>query len=690
MFSVWTGYSLGVRQSKACSGFVGNINRAMVSHPCAIFPTIRPDPKSVRLGHCHRNCKGAPLLKQDLSIWLVKVSRLPIIVGFGGINPAGRVSCHHAYRRLVVDALGEADRRLTYRSLATLMNLGGDPNRPETRKYINDHTLIRRIELFDPAAVRWNRALSLQGADAPLEFVVAKRQLPEQLPDGWVVREQDADSVRVRVTAKLSTLLPDQRVSKVSSAGQAPTGFDPAALYPARSHPRGLQFTLFAASDALRSSGLSLELLKNRVAPDEFAAYSTSALSQMDPEGYGGVFQNSLVGKRVNSKSAALGLPEMPGDFINAYVLGSVGGTGGVLGACATFLYSVKQGIDDIRSGARRVVVAGNAEAPIQPAVIDAYRTMGALSEDEAIRQLDGTDTADLRRTSRPFSSNAGFTAGEAANYVLMMDDELAMELGAEVLGTVPAVYINADGYKKSIPGPGVGNYLTVAKAMAMARAILGDKGLREGTHIQAHGTGTPQNRVTESHILNEMAKLHGIENWLVSAVKAYVGHSMAAAAGDQLAAAMGAWEHGWIPGITSIDHIAEDVHDSNLHLPMQHVEIDPAAMPGALINSKGFGGNNATGLFLSPAFSRAMLKRRWGKAAFAAYLRRNESVREARAAYDAAMLKATQPPIYRFGEGVLEGEDLSISRDSIELPGFGLPVSLKVTNPYADMLDSD
>lgn len=616
------------------------------------------------------------------------MSRLPVIVGFGGINPAGRVSCNHAYRRLVVDVLSEADRARTYRSLATLMNLQQDSDEPETRRYIDDHTLIRRIELFDPETIRWNREVSLGAADSPLEFVIDKRQLPHTLPDGWGVREQEGQTVKVTVEGALKTLLPDQRKSKVSSAGQVPTGFDPAALYPARSHPRGLQLTVFGASDTLRSSGLPLELLKSKVAPDQFAVYSTSALSQMDPEGYGGMLQNTMLGKRVTSKCGALALPEMPGDFINAYVLGSVGGTGGVIGACATFLYSVKQGVEDIRSGAKRVVVAGNAEAPILPEVIEAYRTMGALAEDEAIMALDGSEVPDYRRACRPFSSNFGFTCGEAAIYVLMMDEELAMELGAEILSAVPAVYVNADGYKKSIPGPGVGNYLTLGKTMAMARSILGEEVLRHGTHMQAHGTGTPQNRVTESHILNELAKSHGIEKWLVSAVKAYVGHTMAVAGGDSLASIMGAWEHGWVPGITTIDHIADDVYDSNLHLPMQHVEINPAEMPGALINSKGFGGNNATGLFLSPEFSRRMLAKRWGRARFAEYQKRNEAVLEARTAYDEAMLEQTMPSIYQFGEGVLEGEDLTITKHSIELPGFELPVNLDSENPFTDMLE--
>lgn len=615
------------------------------------------------------------------------MTRLPVIVGFGGINSAGRISNNHAYRRLVIDALGAEQQSTTYRSLATLMNLQEDPDTPATRDYINDHTLIRKIELFNPAEVPWNRSANLRAGAAPIEFVLDKRQLPDNLPDGWQLTDVNDREVRVTVVEGFKTFIPDTRVSRVSSAGQAPTGFDPGAIYASRSHPRGLQLTLFGASDTLRSSGLTLELLKDKVAPDQFAVYSGSAISQLDPEGYGGMLQNPLIGKRPTSKNGALGLPEMPGDFINAYVLGSVGGTAGVIGACATFLYNVKQGIEDIRSGAKRVVMVGNAEAPILPDLIEAYRTMGALAEDESLMTLDGSDTPDHRRACRPFSNNSGFTVAEASVYTLIMDDELALELGAEVLGSVADVFVNADGYKKSIPGPGVGNYLTVAKAMAVARSILGEAGLRQGTYVQAHGTGTPQNRVTESHILNELAKTFHIDDWLVSAVKAYVGHSMAPAGGDQLVSVMGAWHDGWVPGITTIDHIAEDVYDSNLTLPMNHVEIDPAAMPGALINSKGFGGNNATGLFLSPQHTEQMLTKRWGKRAMTAHKKRNEAVQEARAQYDQSMLQETLSPIYRFGEGVLFGEDLTLSESAISLPGFTMPVSLDLENPYSDMV---
>jgi len=87
------------------------------------------------------------------------------------------------------------------------------------------------------------------------------------------------------------------------------------------------------------------------------------------------------------------------------------------MGACATFLYNLRQGIGDIQSGAARVVIVGGAEAPIEPEVIEGFKAMGALAEDQQIAELDGTETADNRRASRPFAENAGFTISEASQF---------------------------------------------------------------------------------------------------------------------------------------------------------------------------------------------------------------------------------------------------------------------------------
>jgi len=615
--------------------------------------------------------------------------RLPVITGFGGINPAGRLSFHHGYKRLVIDAMSPAEQDSTFKSLAHLMGVDS-PGDPVSRRYIRDNTLIRRIDVFDPAKVFVQSAARLRPAvdGGSLTFVLKKRQLPRVIPDSWQLDSLDDSTVRVSVSGEMDALFPDFRVSRVSSAGQLPKGFNPGELYQSRNHPRGLQLAVYGASDALRSTGISIERLKEVVPPDQIAVYSSSAMGQLDSEGYGALFQNPMCGKRPSSKNVPLGLCEMPGDFVNAYVFGSAGGTGGMIGACATYLYNVRHGVEEIKSGRKRLVIVGNAEAPVVPEVIEGYRTMGALAEDEQLMALDNSAVPDYRRACRPFSSNTGFTVAESAVYTVIMDDELALQLGARILGSVGGVYVNADGYKKSIPGPGIGNFITMGKAMGMARAILGEKSLRERTQMHAHGTGTQQNRVTESHVLNEMARTFGIKRWPVSAIKAYVGHSMAPAGGDQLAAALGTWEYGWLPGISTVDHIAEDVHDSNLHFPLEHLQIDPQQLEGAFINSKGFGGNNATGFFVSPGKTEKMLTQRWGEKHMHAWRKRNEAVETTAADYNERADGGDFPPIYQLGESVVESDDLTIDASEIRIPGFGLSVDLNLANPYEDMTD--
>lgn len=615
------------------------------------------------------------------------MSRLPVIVGFGGVNPAGRSSAHHGYRRLVLDKLNPTLKGETLQSLSALMNQDA-----VDEDHILRHTLVRRLEtnLFDPNAIRVNRSARLSGADEQLlTFKIRKNQLPTVVPDSWQVTELSGNEVQVQTTDSIEILFPDQRDSRVNSGGQLPSGFEPDALYQSRNHPRGLQLTVYGASDALNSLGIDWDVVRQKVPADQISVYASSAMGQLDFNGAGGMLQSALLGKRVSSKNCPLSLAEMTADFVNAYILGSVGATGANIGACATFLYNLRQGIQDIRSGKFRAVLVGASEAPITPEVIEGYRTMGALAEDAALNKIDGLadDAAtDNTRACRPFAENCGFTLAEASQFVILFDDELALELGAHIYGSVADVFINADGFKKSIPGPGIGNYVTMGKSMGIVRSILGDDALKQRSYVQAHGTGTPQNRVTESHIFNELAKTFGIEHWPIAAIKAYLGHSLATASGDQIVSSLGAWAHGIIPGIATIDRIADDVHKSHLDFLLQHREFEPNAMDAVFINSKGFGGNNATAALLSPNVTRNMLSKKHGKDAMTAHDKANEAVVEKTAAYDEAMRKGENHIIYNFGIGVIEGEALSLSEDAIGIPGHTNAINLRVDNPYEDM----
>ncbi len=614
------------------------------------------------------------------------MARIPVVTGFGGINTAGRSSGHHGYRRTVIDALDDTTATETWRSLAALMRIEGELT-AETRRYVADHTLIRKLEnrYFDVTCVPWHRKIEVQPADESLCFDMARRHVPDQLPAGWTVHELDEKTMRITVETGCDLYVRDYRALEAKAAGQLPTGFDPESIYPARSHPRALQMTIFAASDALGNLGLDWAALADRVPADAISVYAGSAMGQLDLHGNGGLVASRYQGRRVTSKQVPLGLAEMSADFVNAYVLGNLGATGHTMGACATFLYNLRQGIHDIREGRARVAIVGGVEAPLVPEVVDGLITMGALGTDQALLELDkgkGLREPDYRRACRPFADNCGFTIAEGAQIVVLMDDDLALDLGADIHAAIAEVYVNADGHKKSISSPGAGNYITFAKAVALARQILGDKALRQHSFVQAHGTGTPQNRVTESRILNETAKVFGIGDWPVAAIKCYVGHTMAGASGDQLVNTLGVWRYGIIPGVATIEAIADDVHASHLRISPAHLERGIGQLDVALLNTKGFGGNNATATVLAPHITEQLLAKKHGAKRLAQWRGQVEQTRAQAAAYDRAAIAGQTEAIYRFDYHVRGDEHMHLAPDALRVDGYRRPIPLAVANP--------
>ncbi|MBT3410017.1 MAG: beta-ketoacyl synthase [Halieaceae bacterium] len=610
---------------------------------------------------------------------------LPVIVSRGGINGAGRASGHHALARMGYDALDQGQKQRTLQSLASMMGL---PSASDQEQYILDHTLIRRVEdnHFDVDAVLWNQRFPTESNGHPVNFDIERKHLPDDIPPSWKVTSTSVTHVNVNIQGHQEFLLPTNRQFEVKAAGQLPTGYEPGSLYPSRSHPRGLEMTVCAASDVLGNLGLDWDMIQRRVPADKVSVYAGSAMGQLDSAGAGGMLKARYNGKRVTSKYCPLSLAEMPSDFINAYVLGAMGSTGATLGACASFLYNLKNGIADIRSGRARVAFIGAAEAPINAEVMEGYAAMGALATEKELRQLDGLDdneAVDQRRACRPFAENCGFTIAESAQMVVLFDDALAMELGATIYGAATDVFVNADGYKKSISGPGVGNYITMAKSVASVRAILGEDAMRRGGLVQAHGTGTPQNRVTESEILSRTAEAFGIEGWPVAALKSYLGHSLGAASGDQVTATLGMWHHGLIPGINTINALADDVRTDHLAFSAEHRRFDPKDAQYAVINSKGFGGNNATATMLSPAATQQMLKQRYSDRDWQAWQLANEQVAQTQRDYDAGMSAGTVEPVYRFDHRVLHDKDVELNAKEVRLGDYA--VSLELENPFAD-----
>lgn len=633
------------------------------------------------------------------------MTALPVIVGMGGINAAGRTSFHQGFRRIVIDKLNAEARQETFVGLATLMNIlkvednklvdqNGQhvaPSEVEQQfgQQILDGTLIRKIEdtHFDPDATPWQQKLTMQTSDNAIVFETRARDLPSPLPRTWKITELEDKRVKVEIAGEVEVMHQSTRDNPIKAAGQLPTGFNPSVLYNSRYQPRGLQATIFGAADAIHSTGYSWDEIASKVSPDEIGTYSASVFGQVQAEGHGGMMQNRMRGERISTKNLALGLNTMSTDFINAYVTGSVGTTFTSTGACATFLYNLKSAVQDIQAGRVRLAIVGSNDCALTPEVIEGFGNMSALANEEGLKKLDGIvdGSANHRKTSRPFGENCGFTIGEAAQFLVLMDDALAIELGTNILGAAAQVYTNADGIKKSITAPGPGNYITMAKSVAFAKSVLGEEAVQQRSFILAHGSSTPQNRITESLIYDRVAQSFDITQWPVAAPKAYVGHTIGPASGDQVAWALGVFEYNIMPGITTIDKVADDVYDERLNIATEHWHCQK--MDVAFINSKGFGGNNATATIFSPDVTLTMMEKRHGSEAMASYRDKLTSVKNAQSVYENKADNAQFELIYKFGDGVLTDEDIELNDVNIKMKGMNHPIELPTVNPFDDMV---
>lgn len=563
-----------------------------------------------------------------------------VITASGGINAAGRSSGHQSYRRMVFDALTPELQQQTLNELATLTG--------HAQEDVLGNTLIRSWDDDSSTLRNWS---------------------PDALPFHQDITGE-AGSLGRQIDNGIKFWKDAPKRCDVRSAGQLPKGFRADNLYNCRHHPRGLQLALYAAADALGSLGMSADDIKQALCPDDIAVYMGSTAGQMDMEGFGGMLTAAYQGQRNTSRQLPMGISTMPADFINAYLLGNAGSTGSNNGACASFLYNLRMGLDDIRTGRRKLVFVGNSEAPLLPAIIEGFNAMGALATEERLQKLDQTPDVDLRKASRPFAPNVGFTMAESAQCFVLADRQTALELGLNILGSVGDVFIHADGHKRSISAPGIGNYITLGKALASAKRSLGADILNKST-VQAHGSSTPQNRVTESEMFNRLAKEFGIKKWPVTAVKALLGHSISAASADQLVSTLGSWQYGILPGITTAEELAPDVHTEHLDIPLQHQAMNPENIQLTFINSKGFGGNNATGWVLSGQACREKIQASICESEWLGYLSKNESIRGKQQTYLSAMAKENQLLPIKDKETPPEPDDIELTEDGMRLPGW-------------------
>ena len=105
------------------------------------------------------------------------------------------------------------------------------------------------------------------------------------------------------------------------------------------------------------------------------------------------------------------------------------------------------------------------------------------------------------------------------------------------------------------------------------------------------------------------------------------------------------------------------------------------------MLNSKGFGGNNATASVLSPAITKRMLEAKHGKGSMQSWKAANEKVQKTAVLYQQKTNHEQITPIYRFDHDVKTDADVSFSDEKLKVRGYAGEINLDLANPYPDMM---
>ena len=565
---------------------------------------------------------------------------IPCLVGFGGLTPAGRGSHNLSYSRMIYDLESDQNKFNYLKSVLTLCDL------------IDETTEAPEIE----------------------QLILSKEN---EVLENTLMRKLDYEFFR-------NTFWSYDYEMPANACGQLPFRLDPVTHYASRQHPKALGMSIVGFTDAMSDAGFDLRKEIDSYGRDKVGCFAGCAVMNMDRYSGDGLFASYPMGKRASSKHISFTLPEMTADFINAYVTGSLGITGHFIGACATSLYNLNAGVELIKSGKSELVIVGAAEAILGPPAYIGFSAMGAMATDERMTNLqqllgEGEDL-DYTKFCRPFGDNMGMVCGESAGFAVLMSDRLALEVGANIRGCFLNVNINADGNKKSISGPGAGNYFSVGKTFKDIETVFGSKTLQEKSCFLAHGTGTPLNRITESHILSTFAKEFGIENLPVTSVKSKLGHTMGTAGMDQIWCGLGALESQKLTGICTIPKLADDVFKDNLDFFLENKEFN-SQKDIAFLNSKGFGGNNATSALISSKLTEELLQRRFTDKELKAWKKKREATLKLREKNFELAVNSDIEPIYEFDKDVLDLTDLEISKKNIKTKtGFNYALNSDLT----------
>ncbi|MCX4097502.1 beta-ketoacyl-[acyl-carrier-protein] synthase family protein [Nocardia sp. alder85J] len=240
--------------------------------------------------------------------------------------------------------------------------------------------------------------------------------------------------------------------------------------------------------------------------------------------------------------------------------------------ACASGANAIGLARDLLCAGTADIVVAGGAESALSPFVMAGLHRLGGLSR----------RSADPAAASRPFDRDRdGFVAAEAAGILVLERAADAAARHARPRALVRGFAATCDAHHATAPDP---EGTAVKQAIRLA---LADAGIHPGEvdHVNAHGTSTPLNDVTEARAIRD---IYG-DRPVITSTKGVTGHALGAAGAIEAAFTVLAIESNEIPPTANLDSV-----DPGVDVDIAHGR--PRRMPVRMATSHsfGFGGHNA------------------------------------------------------------------------------------------------